>query len=109
MFIYAKCYKNPRRNLWEKLVKLSNQDAPWIVGGDFNVILHPNENQGGDIQRMGPMEDFYDMITDTGLIDAGFEGELFTWRTNKRIWKRLDRVLYSKEWAETFNITRVAH
>ncbi|KAL0287647.1 UNVERIFIED_CONTAM: hypothetical protein Sradi_7119400 [Sesamum radiatum] len=57
---------------------------------------------------MGPMEDFYDMMTDTGLIDAGFEGEPFTW-TNKRVWRRLDRVLYSKEWAETFNITRVAH
>ncbi|KAL0293315.1 UNVERIFIED_CONTAM: LINE-1 reverse transcriptase [Sesamum radiatum] len=27
----------------------------------------------------------------------------------KRIWRRLDRVLYSKEWAEIFNITRVAH
>ncbi|KAL0287132.1 UNVERIFIED_CONTAM: hypothetical protein Sradi_7130600 [Sesamum radiatum] len=107
-FIYAKCYRNPRRNLWEELVKLSNQDAPWIVGGDFNVISHPNENQGGDIQRMGPMEDFNDMMTDTGLIDAGFEGEPFTW-TNKRIWRRLDRVLYSKEWAEIFNITRVAH
>ncbi|KAL0289211.1 UNVERIFIED_CONTAM: hypothetical protein Sradi_7078400 [Sesamum radiatum] len=92
---------NPRRNLWEELVKLSNQDAPWIVGGDFNVISHPNENQGGDIQRMGPMEDFNDMMTDTGLIDAGFEGEPFTW-TNKRIWRRLDRVLYSKEWAEIF-------
>ncbi|KAL0291296.1 UNVERIFIED_CONTAM: LINE-1 reverse transcriptase [Sesamum radiatum] len=107
-FIYAKCYRNPRRNLWEELVKLSNQDVPWIVEGDFNVILHLNENQGGDIQRMGPMEDFYDMMTDTGLIDAGFEGEPFTW-TNKRVWRRLDRVLYSKEWAEIFNITRVAH
>ncbi|KAL0283501.1 UNVERIFIED_CONTAM: hypothetical protein Sradi_7226000 [Sesamum radiatum] len=99
--------RNSRRNLWEELSNF-NQDAPWIVGGDFNVILHPNENQGGNIQRMGPMEDFNDMMTDTGLIDAGFEGEPFTW-TNKRIWRRLDRVLYSKEWAETFNITRVAH
>ncbi|KAL0448790.1 UNVERIFIED_CONTAM: hypothetical protein Slati_1435400 [Sesamum latifolium] len=107
-FIYAKCYRNPRRILWEELVKLSNQSVPWIVGGDFNVILHPNENQGGDMQRLGPMDDFNDMMSDTGLIDAGFEGEPFTW-TNKRVWRRLDRVLYSKEWAETFNITRVVH
>ncbi|KAL0463199.1 UNVERIFIED_CONTAM: hypothetical protein Slati_0207500 [Sesamum latifolium] len=54
------------------------------------------------------MDDFNDMMSDTGLIDAGFEGEPFTW-TNKRVWRRLDRVLYSKEWAETFNITRVLH
>ncbi|KAL0462804.1 UNVERIFIED_CONTAM: hypothetical protein Slati_0168000 [Sesamum latifolium] len=83
-FVYAKCYRNPRRILWEELVKLSNQDIPWIVGGDFNVILHPNENQGGDMQRLGPMDDFNDMMLDTGLIDAGFEGDSFTW-TNKRI------------------------
>ncbi|KAL0401939.1 UNVERIFIED_CONTAM: hypothetical protein Slati_4223800 [Sesamum latifolium] len=58
--------------------------------------------------KTGPMDDFNDMMSDTGLIDAGFEGEPFTW-TNKRVWRRLDRVLYSKEWAETFNITRVVH
>ncbi|KAL0402600.1 UNVERIFIED_CONTAM: hypothetical protein Slati_4289900 [Sesamum latifolium] len=107
-FIYAKCSRNSRRILWEELTRLSTQDVPWLVGGDFNVILHPNENQGGDLSRMGPMDDFNDMVSDTGLIDAGFEGEPFTW-TNKRIWKRLDRVLYSKEWAETLNNTRVIH
>ncbi|KAL0439291.1 UNVERIFIED_CONTAM: hypothetical protein Slati_2412100 [Sesamum latifolium] len=108
MFVYAKCYRNSRRILWEELVKLSNQDAPWLVGGDFNVIMHPNENQGGDMQRLDPMDDFNDMMLETRLIDGGFEGDPFTW-TNKRIWKRPDRVLYSKEWAEIFNITRVLH
>ncbi|KAL0319577.1 UNVERIFIED_CONTAM: hypothetical protein Sradi_5219200 [Sesamum radiatum] len=83
-------------------------DVPWLVGGDFNVILHSNENQGGDMSRMGPIDDFNDMVSDIGLIDAGFEGEPFTW-TNKRIWRRLDRVLYSKEWTETLNNTRVMH
>ncbi|KAL0416576.1 UNVERIFIED_CONTAM: hypothetical protein Slati_3489500 [Sesamum latifolium] len=70
-----------------------------LVEGDFNVILHPNENQGGDMQRIGPMDDFNDMMLDTGLIDAGFERDSFNW-TNKRVWRRLDRVLYSKEWAK---------
>ncbi|KAL0293866.1 UNVERIFIED_CONTAM: hypothetical protein Sangu_3229800 [Sesamum angustifolium] len=80
-----------------------------MVGrGDFNVILHPNENQGGDMRRMGPSDDFNDMMIDTRLMDAGFEGEPYTW-TNKRVWKRLDRVLYSKEWTDTYNSTRVQH
>ncbi|KAL0400375.1 UNVERIFIED_CONTAM: hypothetical protein Sradi_2380800 [Sesamum radiatum] len=83
-FVYAEFYENPRRILWVKLVKFSNQDVPKIVGGDFNVILHPNENQCGDMKRLGPMDDFNDMMSDTGLIDAGFEGDPFTW-TNKRI------------------------
>ncbi|KAL0383083.1 UNVERIFIED_CONTAM: hypothetical protein Scaly_0595600 [Sesamum calycinum] len=80
-----------------------------MVGmGDFNVILHPNENQGGDMRRMGPIDDFNDMMIDTGLMDVGFEGDPFTW-TNKRVWKILDRVLYSKELTDTYNSTRVQH
>ncbi|KAL0402150.1 UNVERIFIED_CONTAM: hypothetical protein Slati_4244900 [Sesamum latifolium] len=95
------------RILWEELVKLSNQSVPWIVEGtsmSFYILMKTK----ADMQRLGPMDDFNDMMSDTGLIDAGFEGEPFTW-TNKRVWRRLDRVLYSKEWAETFNITRVVH
>ncbi|KAL0361559.1 UNVERIFIED_CONTAM: hypothetical protein Sradi_3840400 [Sesamum radiatum] len=48
------------------------------------------------------------MLGNTGLIDAGFEGEPFTW-TNKGVCRRLDKVLYSKEWADFFNNTRVIH
>ncbi|KAL0405920.1 UNVERIFIED_CONTAM: hypothetical protein Slati_3905900 [Sesamum latifolium] len=81
-FIYAKCYRNPRRILWEDLTRISNQNAPWLVGGDFNAILHPNENQGGDMRRLVPMDNFNDMMFDTGLIDAGFEGEPFTGLTS---------------------------
>ncbi|KAL0290583.1 UNVERIFIED_CONTAM: hypothetical protein Sradi_7046800 [Sesamum radiatum] len=36
------------------------------------------------------------------------KGNPYTW-TNKRVWKRLDRVLYSKEWTDTYNSTRVQH
>ncbi|KAK4383932.1 hypothetical protein Sango_3107000 [Sesamum angolense] len=86
-FVYAKCYTNPRRLLWEELtsISISTPHGSW---GDFNVILHPNENQGGDMRRVGPIDDFNDMMIDTGLMDAGFEGDPFTW-TNKRVWKRL--------------------
>ncbi|KAL2237400.1 UNVERIFIED_CONTAM: hypothetical protein Sindi_0931700 [Sesamum indicum] len=107
-FIYAKCYRTPRRILWDELTRISHQTVPWLIGGDFNAILLPNENQGGDMRRIGSMDDFNDMMFDTGLIDAGFEGEPFTW-TNNRVWRRLDRVLYSKEWTESFNTTRVLH
>ncbi|KAL0285651.1 UNVERIFIED_CONTAM: hypothetical protein Sradi_7168800 [Sesamum radiatum] len=107
-FIYAKCSRNPRRILWEELKTLSNHKTPWLVGGDFNAILHTEENMGGIINRLGPLEDFNDMILESGLTDAGFEGEPFTW-TNKRVWRRLDRVLYSKDWTDLFNITRVTH
>ncbi|KAL0297837.1 UNVERIFIED_CONTAM: hypothetical protein Scaly_3081700 [Sesamum calycinum] len=94
-FVYAKCYRNSRRLLWDELTSISNLHAPWLVGGDFNVILHPNENQSGDMRRMGPSDDFNDMMIDTRLMDAGFEGDPYTW-TNKRVWKRLDRVFQNE-------------
>ncbi|KAL2248287.1 UNVERIFIED_CONTAM: hypothetical protein Sindi_2681000 [Sesamum indicum] len=100
--------RNPRRALWEELKRLSLNKVPLIVGGDFNTMLHTHENQGGTISSLGAIEDFNDMVLDSGLIDAGFEGEPFTW-TNKRVWRRLDRVLYSQEWTELFNSTRVSH
>ncbi|KAL0294116.1 UNVERIFIED_CONTAM: hypothetical protein Sradi_6902000 [Sesamum radiatum] len=48
------------------------------------------------------------MVLDSGLTNAGFEGEPFT-LSKKRVWRRLDRVIYSQEWAELFNSTRVSH
>ncbi|KAL0293704.1 UNVERIFIED_CONTAM: hypothetical protein Scaly_3136100 [Sesamum calycinum] len=97
---------NPRRALWEELKRLSLNKVPWIVGGDFNTMLHTHEYRGATISSLGSIEDFNDMVLDSGLTDAGFEGEPFTW-SNKRVWRRLDRVLYSQEWAELFNSTRV--
>ncbi|KAK4389880.1 hypothetical protein Sango_2325000 [Sesamum angolense] len=82
-FVYAKCYRNPMRALWEELRRLSLNNVPWIVRGDFNTMLHTHENLGGTINNLGSIEDFNDMVLDSGLTYAGFEGEPFTW-FNKR-------------------------
>ncbi|KAL0386169.1 UNVERIFIED_CONTAM: hypothetical protein Sradi_3011200 [Sesamum radiatum] len=107
-FIYGKCYRTPRRVLCNELTRISNQNVLWLVGGDFNIISHPNENLGGNVRALGSIDDFNDMVIDTGLIDVGFEGEQITW-TNNRVWRRLDRVFHSKEWTEIFNSTKVSH
>ncbi|XP_073133306.1 uncharacterized protein [Henckelia pumila] len=49
-----------------------------------------------------------EFITNAGLSDAGFLGSRFTW-TTMRIWKRLDRVLISSNWADFFNSFKVDH
>lgn len=56
----------------------------------------------------GSMEDLSSTLLDCGLLDAGFEGNSFTW-TNNRMFQRLDRVVYNHEWAEFFSSTRVQH
>ncbi|KAL0439735.1 UNVERIFIED_CONTAM: hypothetical protein Slati_2456500 [Sesamum latifolium] len=99
-FVYA---RTPRRVLWGELLEIAEENLPWLVGGE----LHAEKNQGGSLRRSGPMEDFADMVMESGLLDAGFE-EPFTW-TNKRIWRRLDRVLYSMAWVDFFNVAKVSH
>ncbi|KAL2235304.1 UNVERIFIED_CONTAM: hypothetical protein Sindi_1262600 [Sesamum indicum] len=78
--------RNPRRALWEEFKRLSLNKVPWIIGGDFNTILHNHENQGGIISSLGSIEDFNDMVFDSGLTDAGFEGEPFTWTNKRHMW-----------------------
>ncbi|KAL0396284.1 UNVERIFIED_CONTAM: hypothetical protein Scaly_0076800 [Sesamum calycinum] len=83
-------FRNPMRALWEELKRLSLNKVPWIVGGDFNTMLHTHENRGGTINNLGSIEDVNDMVLDSRLTDARFEGEPFTW-SNKRVSRRVDR------------------
>lgn len=47
-FIYAMCDAVEGIELWETLYHLaSNMELPWLVGGDFNVILIEEEKYGG--------------------------------------------------------------
>ncbi|KAL0289025.1 UNVERIFIED_CONTAM: hypothetical protein Sradi_7082600, partial [Sesamum radiatum] len=69
--------------LWEELKRLSLNKVPWIVGGDFNTMLHTQKIEKELSAAWALIEDFNDMVLDSGLTDAGFEGEPFAW-SNKR-------------------------
>ncbi|XP_073122746.1 uncharacterized protein [Henckelia pumila] len=79
-FVYAKCDYILRRDLWDSLLQV----------------------------KPLPMDEFNHFVLESALVDAGFEGSLFTW-TNKSIWKRLDRVFVSVDWGDHFNSIRVEH
>ncbi|KAI3457760.1 hypothetical protein Pfo_014423 [Paulownia fortunei] len=108
--IYAKCDIIGRRELWDVLRYIADQNESqlWLLGGDCNTILQLNKRTGHQRSRLTSMQDFGDMIEDCGLIDAGYEGSNFTW-TNHKVWKRLDRILYLDDWLNLFNTTRVSH
>ncbi|XP_073138664.1 uncharacterized protein [Henckelia pumila] len=90
--VYAKCNRVMRRDLWERLLECQPFDGcPWVVGGDFNIIANPMEHSLGVVNHPGGMQEFADFIVTAGLADAGFIGSRFT-KTNRRIWKRLDRI-----------------
>ncbi|EOY17513.1 Uncharacterized protein TCM_036737 [Theobroma cacao] len=108
-FVYAKCTRSERTPLWNCLRNLAaDMEGPWIVGGDFNIILKREERLYGADPHEGSIEDFASVLLDCGLLDGGFEGNPFTW-TNNRMFQRLDRMVYNQQWINKFPITRIQH
>lgn len=51
--------------------------------GDFNDINFNHEKEEGHPKQGRMMDTFNSMITDSGLIDAGFKELSFTWSNNR--------------------------
>ncbi|KAL0342521.1 UNVERIFIED_CONTAM: hypothetical protein Scaly_1914700 [Sesamum calycinum] len=45
-----------RRALWDALRAVSVGASPWIVGGDFNTVLSPDERSGGSARAVAHLE-----------------------------------------------------
>ncbi|KAK4382071.1 hypothetical protein Sango_2907300 [Sesamum angolense] len=106
--VYAKCDTVERRALWDALHAVSVGASPWIVGGDFNTVLSPDERSGGSAPSGVAMSDFHVAIADCALVDAGYVGSPYTWYS-RRLRRRLDRVLISSCWMSVFPKMQVAH
>ncbi|PKU76305.1 hypothetical protein MA16_Dca019534 [Dendrobium catenatum] len=108
-FVYAACTRINQLNLWEQLHNFSaNINAPWCVGGDFNIISNASERRGGCRPNIRAMEEFNEMINDCNLIDIGFLGSPFTWcRVN--LYQCLDKFLFNNEWMSQFSASNMEH
>ena len=81
---------------WTLLKHLhSRSTAPWLCYGDFNEILTMEEKQGGLIRPLRPMQEFREALLQCGLVDLGFQGNIFTWSNGQEgegfVQERLDR------------------
>ncbi|XP_070039118.1 uncharacterized protein [Nicotiana tomentosiformis] len=88
-----------RLDLWDHLYYLaSDMELPWLVGGDFTVILHEDEKIGGLPVHPPEYEDFAFCVNSCGLFEQGYKGSPFTW------WNNIKRVkaALSKWSRETF-------
>jgi hypothetical protein len=88
-------------NLINKL-KLTNPHDQWLVFGDFNLIMHPSEKQGGRDHHHNIMNLALDMLNNCNLIDLGYHGDPFTWTNNQvngdHIKERIDRFCATTSW-----------
>jgi exonuclease III len=75
------------------------QNIPWVLCGDFNVTLAPDERNTTS-QNWRGMFNFADLINNLDLIDLPLNGRRFTW-SNERddpTMAKLDRFLISTYW-----------
>ncbi|XP_075103681.1 uncharacterized protein LOC142178249 [Nicotiana tabacum] len=73
-FIYAKCSAMDRLDLCDHLYYLaSDMELPWLVGGDFNVILHEDEKIGGLPVHPPEYEDFAFCVNSCDVVRKNWE------------------------------------
>ena len=102
--VYGPNSVRQRRLLWEELFGLSSGwNVPWCVGSDFNVVRFPSECAGSTVYTAAMCE-FFDFISEKGLIDLPLEGETFTWSNSREVESkaRLDRFLFFANWEDKF-------
>ncbi|CAA0820100.1 Unknown protein [Striga hermonthica] len=106
--VYEEHSHLPRQDLWADLLDVADNSLPWMVGGDFNIVLHLHEKKGGALPIQSELEDFQDALLDCHLSDGGYSGPPFTWYRNS-IWHRIDRILFSPSWFPFFPSSYVTH
>ncbi|XP_019224508.1 PREDICTED: uncharacterized protein LOC109206171 [Nicotiana attenuata] len=113
-FVYAKCSSIERLELWDNLwYPAIDMELPWLVVGDFNVVLHKDEKIGGLPVHPLEYEDFAFCVNSCGLLDQGYKGSHFTWwngRPNTEcIFKKLDRIFVNLPFQNMLPTIEVEH
>ncbi|XP_059626612.1 uncharacterized protein LOC132269441 [Cornus florida] len=105
-FIYAANTAVDRKSLWRSLNSFSLSCEPWILMGDFNVLLHVNDSFGGALRWTTGMQDFKECLDRNGLEDMRFTGVFHTWSNRSyggaNITRKLDRVLVNFNFISLF-------
>lgn len=100
-FIYAANSLVIRRDLWQNLLEYGEQlEEPWLILGDFNNILNPEERSNG--RNVSPYEtrNFGDCCSSLGLSDLHSVGMFFTW-SNNTVLSKLDRAMVNNSWRDS--------
>ncbi|XP_015161041.1 uncharacterized protein [Solanum tuberosum] len=79
--VYARCNTVERLELWDELDSIAEHvQCPWIIGGDFNVILDEEEKLGGLDFTINEAIDFASFISRNALSEVHFSGSKYTWQ-----------------------------
>ncbi|KAL6224830.1 hypothetical protein ACLB2K_003685 [Fragaria x ananassa] len=98
-----------RRALWLDLADVMCRfvHGPWLVVGDFNVVLGSHEKKGGAPVCARSCEEFQAMSDICQLVHIDTKGAQFTWARRKgvrgNVELRLDRCLANLDWLDAWD------
>ncbi|KAF4390951.1 hypothetical protein G4B88_030629 [Cannabis sativa] len=112
--VYGPPYMALKQDFWNwLLLKIQEGSDPWMLMGDLNVILEASEKIGGRPFHSREGEILKEFLYNSGGIDLGCEGPLFTWQNSRKftqhIRKRLDRAIADPQWCVSFPKAKVSH
>ncbi|KAL2940033.1 hypothetical protein RDABS01_001415, partial [Bienertia sinuspersici] len=107
----------PRRTKKQSGVLLrflkSESEKPWLIGGDFNLMVESTEKKGGGVFDVNEADILRSAVQACDLVDMGFVGYEFTWSNNiggeGNIQERLDRFLANGLWKAMYPGSFVTH
>ena len=106
--VYGPTKRGFRSDFWDEIAGLKELcGARWCLGGDFNVVRKVTEKfNSSTITRS--MREFDSLIRELDLVDPTLSNAMFTWSNfrDHPICSRLDRFLFTNEWAEGFQCYR---
>nr|GEY68557.1 RNA-directed DNA polymerase, eukaryota, reverse transcriptase zinc-binding domain protein [Tanacetum cinerariifolium] len=112
-FIYDAYGGKERKELWKDLHihrRIAGNDA-WVVLGDMNVTLSPNEHSSESSSMISDMNDFKDCINSLEVEDLESSGLFFTWTNNlfkvkpgdtTGVLKKLDRTMVNEDFLDKY-------
>lgn len=63
-------------------IVFSLSNLPWLGGCNFHEIL-PHDEKTGNEKKNWQIDNFKDVLSDTGVFDMGLEGPEFIWKGPK--------------------------
>lgn len=90
-----------------------NVVIPWLVGGNFNVVMYLYERIGCSSNNSLAMLEFNAFIVVVGLQDAGYSRSKFAWCRKvhglTKKFARLDIIFTNASWISSMPILEVKH